>query len=151
MNVYQYLTKNTTWFKTGSGQQRIEAIMAHIRQPIIVSTVQTHQAIHTWSFGVLMISWISFGLIAISLYCVFRYKRRKSLQKHSGMFLLINRRIEKDTIDKHPFQRKMTLVFLPSGNDIDQNFIDQYYSANWNCKKIDSLERLFLFVIANSV
>ena len=81
VNVYQYLTKNTTWFKAGLNQQRVETMITRIRQPINISTIQTHQAMHKWSFGLLMISWVSFGLIAISLYCVFRCKRRNSLQK----------------------------------------------------------------------
>lgn len=104
VDVFQYLTKNTTWFKTGSNQKRIEAIMTRIRQPIIVSTIQTHQALHMWSFGVLMISWIAFGLIVISLYCVIRRKRRNSLQKLWNVSCY-QPSIENDTVGKHPFQR----------------------------------------------
>jgi len=80
VNVHRYLIENTTWLKMKPVEQETNAIMSLIPLSIIVPTIQTPHPIHIWSLGILVFSWILFGLTASLIYYVLRLQRRNSLQ-----------------------------------------------------------------------
>lgn len=60
--------------------------------------------------------------------------------KISEMFRLVSQQY-RIILRKQPSEKATTRVFIPSGNNIDHNFMYQYHLTICNCTKIDSRER----------
>ena len=75
VDVYRHLKENTSWFNTKPGEQRMDALMKRIREPITVPITQTFYPKHTWALSMSTISWVLSGVACMVVFCVFRYRR----------------------------------------------------------------------------
>ncbi|CAF1492306.1 unnamed protein product [Adineta steineri] len=48
VDVYRYLKENTSWFNTKPGEQRMDALMKRIREPLTVPVTKIFEPYHKW-------------------------------------------------------------------------------------------------------